>query len=94
MGFEYKNGMFDLKEVFGNDNDVVLEIGFGMGKLLVEMVKNVLEFNFIGIEVYCFGVGVCLMDVDEVGIINLCVFEYDVVEVFVDCIVDESLFKL
>ena len=50
MGLEHKNGMLNLKEVFGNDNDVVLEIGFGMGKSLVEMAKNAPELNFIGIE--------------------------------------------
>jgi tRNA (guanine-N7-)-methyltransferase len=39
MGLEHKDGMLDFKEVFGNDNPVVAEIGFGMGKSLVEMAK-------------------------------------------------------
>ena len=40
MGLEHSNGLLDFTNVFGNDNDVVLEIGFGMGKSLVEMAKN------------------------------------------------------
>lgn len=31
MGIDYKAELLDWKEVFGNDNPVVLEIGFGMG---------------------------------------------------------------
>jgi tRNA (guanine-N7-)-methyltransferase len=94
MGLEHKNGMLNLAEVFGNDNDVVLEIGFGMGKSLVEMAKNAPELNFIGIEVHRPGVGACLMDADEAGVTNLRVFEHDAVEVLADCIADESLSKL
>ncbi len=43
MGIDYKAELLDWKEVFGNDNPVVLEIGFGMGASLVEMAKNAPE---------------------------------------------------
>lgn len=39
MGIDYQEKLLDWKEVFGNDNPVVLEIGFGMGASLVEMAK-------------------------------------------------------
>ncbi|MBQ4860908.1 tRNA (guanosine(46)-N7)-methyltransferase TrmB [Pseudoalteromonas sp. MMG013] len=91
MGLEHSQGLLDLSEVFGNDNDVVLEIGFGMGKSLVEMAKNAPHLNFIGIEVHKPGVGACLMEADEAGITNLRVFEHDAVEVLADCIKDASL---
>ncbi|KAF7775406.1 tRNA (guanine-N7-)-methyltransferase [Pseudoalteromonas citrea] len=91
MGLEHSQGLLDLSEVFGNDNDVVLEIGFGMGKSLVEMAKNAPHLNFIGIEVHKPGVGACLMEADEAGITNLRVFEHDAVEVLDDCIKDASL---
>ena len=86
MGLEHQQGMLDLAQVFGNDNDVVLEIGFGIGKSLVEMAKSAPHLNFIGIEVHRPGVGACLMDADEAGITNLRIFEHDAVEVFADCI--------
>ncbi|WP_462157541.1 tRNA (guanosine(46)-N7)-methyltransferase TrmB [Pseudoalteromonas sp. GB56] len=94
MGLEHKDGLLDFTKVFGNDNDVVLEIGFGMGKSLVEMAKNDPNSNFIGIEVHRPGVGACLMDADAQGITNLRVFEHDAVEVLADCIADGSLAKL
>ncbi|WP_404340829.1 tRNA (guanosine(46)-N7)-methyltransferase TrmB [Pseudoalteromonas mariniglutinosa] len=94
MGLEHKDGMLDLAAVFGNSNDVVLEIGFGMGKSLVEMAKNAPQLNFIGIEVHRPGVGACLMDADAAGITNLRVFEHDAVEVLADCIADNSLSTL
>lgn len=94
MGLEHQQGLLDFTEVFGNSNEVVLEIGFGMGKSLVEMAKNNPQQNFIGIEVHRPGVGACLMDADEQDITNLRVFEHDAVEILADCIADGSLAKL
>ncbi len=43
MGIDYQPELLDWQQVFGNDNPVVLEIGFGMGASLVEMAKNAPE---------------------------------------------------
>ena len=40
-----------LDEVFGNDNDFVLEIGFGDGDFLIEMAELNPEKNYLGIEI-------------------------------------------
>ena len=40
-----------LPEVFGNENDYVLEIGFGDGDFLIEMAERHPEKNFLGIEI-------------------------------------------
>ena len=94
MGLEHGQGLIDAQEVFGNDNPVVLEIGFGMGKSLVEMAKNAPELNFIGIEVHRPGVGACILtakeEVEE-SIDNLRVYEHDAIEILADCIPDGSL---
>jgi tRNA (guanine-N7-)-methyltransferase len=94
MGLNHQDGLLDFTKVFGNDNPVVLEIGFGMGKSLVEMAKHAPNTNFIGIEVHRPGVGACLMDASEAGVTNLRVYEHDAVEVLADCIADRSLAKL
>jgi tRNA (guanine-N7-)-methyltransferase len=91
MGLEHEGGMISPQEVFGNDNPVVLEIGFGMGASLVEMAKNSPDKNFIGIEVHLPGVGACLMAADEAGVKNLRVYEHDAIEILRDCIPGESL---
>ncbi|MGR5253772.1 tRNA (guanosine(46)-N7)-methyltransferase TrmB [Vibrio astriarenae] len=94
MGIDYQEKLLDWKEVFGNDNPVVLEIGFGMGASLVEMAKNAPEKNFIGIEVHSPGVGACLADARDAGVTNLRVMCHDAVEVFANMIPESSLSTL
>lgn len=91
MGLDHSAELLDFNKVFGNDNPVVLEIGFGMGASLVEMAKNAPEKNFIGIEVHLPGVGACLATAHEAGVTNLRVYNHDAVEILRDCIPDESL---
>ncbi len=91
MGLDHSNGMIEPVKIFTNTHPVILEIGFGMGKSLVEMAKNAPEFNFIGIEVHKPGVGACISYAQEIGVENLKVYEYDAIEVLADCIPDQSL---
>lgn len=91
MGVEFSEVLVDFVMLFGCEVLVMLEIGFGMGVFLVVMVKVCLEQNFFGIEVYLFGVGVCLVFVYEEGVENLCVMCYDVVEVLYKMIFDNFL---
>lgn len=91
MGLNHADGMINATSLFNNINPVVLEIGFGMGKSLVEMAKNAPNVNFIGVEVHKPGVGACIALAQEEGIANLKVYEHDAIEVLADCIPDESL---
>lgn len=91
MGIDFIAKPLNWMEVFGNDNPVVLEIGFGMGASLVEMAKRAPEKNFIGIEVHSPGVGACLMAAHEAGITNLRVMCHDAVEVFEHMLPKDSL---
>lgn len=91
MGVEYKPEMLDLNALFGRSAPVVLEIGFGMGKSLVEMAAAAPEKNFIGIEVHRPGVGACLASAQEAGLTNLRVFCHDAVEILEQMIPDQSI---
>ncbi len=91
MGVEYKAEMLDLNVLFGRSAPVVLEIGFGMGKSLVEMAAAAPEKNFIGIEVHRPGVGACLASAQEAGLTNLRLFCHDAVEVLEQMIPDQSI---
>ncbi|WP_440875779.1 tRNA (guanosine(46)-N7)-methyltransferase TrmB [Thalassotalea sp. PLHSN55] len=91
MGLNHSDGMIDAEALFGNTNPVVLEIGFGMGKSLVEMAKNAPELNYIGIEVHKPGVGACIASAQEAEVTNLKVYEHDAIEILADCIADGSL---
>ncbi len=49
--FDGKENKGMWKEIFGNDNDIYLEIGSGRGDFLVEIAKDNPNINFIGLEV-------------------------------------------
>ncbi|MFT7430593.1 MAG: tRNA (guanine-N7-)-methyltransferase [Colwellia sp.] len=91
MGLNHLDRMIDFAHLFNNSNPIILEIGFGMGKSLVEMAKNAPELNFVGVEVHRPGVGACISLADEEGVNNLKVFEHDAIEVLADCIPNGSL---
>ncbi len=91
MGLNHDDGLIDAGSLFDNDNPLVLEIGFGMGKSLVEMAKAAPELNFIGIEVHKPGVGACIALAVEQGVKNLKVYEHDAIEILADCIPPQSL---
>ena len=91
FGLDYQAEHYDLATVFDRDAPVVLEIGFGMGKSLIEMAAAESDKNFIGIEVHTPGVGACLADIDEQQLSNVRLFEHDAVEVLKHSIADNSL---
>jgi tRNA (guanine-N7-)-methyltransferase len=93
-GIDYQSSLLSFETVFGRNAPVVVEIGFGMGKSLVEMASAAPEKNFIGIEVHRPGVGACLADAAEQGVENLRVMEHDAVEVLKNMIPEGSLSRL
>ncbi len=90
-GLSYKKEILDFKTLFGNDNPVCLEIGFGMGSSLAEQACLYPDRNYIGIEVHKPGVGALLLRVQEQDITNLRVMSHDAVEVLEHMIADDSL---
>lgn len=90
-GFEYQKKRLDLAELFGNDNPVSLEIGFGMGASLAEQAKRYPNRNFIGIEVHRPGVGSLLVRMKEHQLSNIRVISHDAVEVLEDMLADDCL---
>ncbi|KMT65149.1 tRNA (guanosine(46)-N7)-methyltransferase TrmB [Catenovulum maritimum] len=93
-GLEYKNEKFNWSEIFGNDNPIVFEIGFGMGGSLIKMAQAEPNKNFVGMEVHLPGVGACIKDAAELKVPNLKVINHDAVEVLNHCVPDNSLEKL
>lgn len=91
LGLDYQSTPFDFEAIFGNGNPVVLEIGFGMGRSLVEMAEQNPDRNYIGIEVHTPGVGACIAYALEKGIKNLRVICHDATEILRDSIADGSL---
>lgn len=90
-GLDYQTEPFDFPAIYGNRQAVIVEIGFGMGKSLVEMAEQNPDKNYLGIEVHTPGVGACLAYAIEKGVKNLRVICHDATEILRDCIADHSL---
>jgi len=90
-GLELQQGPLDFAELFGNDGNVVLEIGFGDGVSLLQMAQAAPEKNFIGVEVHRPGVGKLINDAHHAGVSNIKVFCDDAIDVLQKCVQDNSL---
>lgn len=80
-GLEMPSELLDFDAIFNGQNSRVLEIGYGMGKSLVEMAKNTPDTDFIGIEVHTPGVGALIALAKECALTNLKTFNGDAIEV-------------
>ncbi|MDO5351459.1 MAG: tRNA (guanosine(46)-N7)-methyltransferase TrmB [Succinatimonas sp.] len=69
-------------ELFGREAPLVVEIGFGMGKSFTQMAQEDPNSNYLGIEVHPPGVGSALMLVEELGLKNVRIIQYDAFEIF------------
>lgn len=81
----------NFQEIFGNDNPVVLEIGFGMGKSFIQMAIDNPDQNFLGIEVHPPGIGATLMKIEEHKLPNVKIISHDAFEILTNCIQEESI---
>ena len=61
----------DIKDFFGNDNPVRLEIGCGKGKFILETAQNNLDTNFIAVEKCSDVLVLALEKVKNAGLTNV-----------------------
>ena len=94
FGIDYEAKPLDLKALFGNDQPVILEIGFGNGESLLQMAAENPEQNFIGIEVHRPGVGHLLHLIQEQGIQNLRLMNHDAIDILQNQIPEHSLSRV
>ena len=71
----------DLSAHFGNENPVIMEIGFGNGESLASYAQANPDKNYLGVEVHGPGVGHLLIRIEELGLTNLRLIKHDAVEV-------------
>ena len=93
-GIEPGDKLLDLPVLFGNDNPVILEIGFGNGELLAYVAQQHPDRNYLGIEVHRPGIGRLLLSLKENGIDNIRIASQDAIEVLDKLIPENSLQQL
>ena len=77
--------------IFGNDNPVFVEIGFGNGESLAETAQRNPQNNYIGIEVHRPGVGHLLIKTEELELSNVRAIRFDAMEVLRHHMPDHNL---
>ena len=90
-GIDIDKKMLNLEDIFSNQNDITIEIGFGNGDSLLEMAIKQPDMNFLGIEVYEAGVGRLVNEASKKNVSNLRVIKEDAVEVIENNIPDKSI---
>ncbi len=88
---QYKNKLIDYKELFGNNNPLIIEIGFGSGSVTAEIAERNKNCNYIGIEVYKPGVGNLLKHIARRKLDNVRIFNHDAVEIIDSMIKNNSV---
>lgn len=91
FGLSLASRPWNLGAIFGREAETIVEIGFGMGRSLIEMAQTYPEKNFIGIEVHRPGIGLILSEILRLGLTNLRIAPHDAKIVLRDFIPKDSL---
>jgi len=87
----YEPKTLDFTGIFGNDNPVIVEIGFGMGSATAVIAGENPQKNYIGLEIHKPGIGRLLWEIEQRPLSNVRIIEHDAVEVFQNTIPSNSL---
>lgn len=93
-GIDFSEEHLNYRALFNNDNEVVVEIGFGDGDSLLQQAINQPQYNFIGIEVHGPGVGHLIHHAKLQNIHNIKVIRHDAIDVLTKQIADNSIRQL
>ena len=87
----FSNKELPLEKIFGNNNPIVLDIGFGMGDEIIDFSTKNTTKNVLGIEMYKPAIGNLLKNIYEKNIKNIRIIECDAYCVLNYMIPDESI---
>jgi tRNA (guanine-N7-)-methyltransferase len=90
-GIEQNNQMLDFAQLFPDSEQVILEIGFGMGEATALIGRAFPQTGFLAVDVHRPGVGKLFALIHEYGLKNLRVIQGDAHLIVHDMIADKSL---
>ncbi len=82
---------FNVEQIYGQKNPLIIEIGFGNGDCLAEYASLNSDKNFLGIEVHTPGVGHLLINIEQNNLKNIRIFQADAVSIIENKIDDRSI---
>lgn len=90
-GIDLSDMSLDFRSVFPDTNQVVMEIGFGMGEATIEIAKSFPGTGFLAVDVHQPGIGKLLAVIEEQDISNIRVMDEDAHLILQKMIPDASL---
>ena len=93
---EQKKGLWK-KEIFGNNNEIHIEIGMGKGRFIMDMAALHPDINYVGIEKYSSVLLRAIQKQEELQLPNVIFIRMDaddITEVFDESEVGKILFEL
>ena len=90
-GVEFSNEKLNFESLFGNQNPVKIEIGFGMGKATAIIAENTPDVNYLGLEVHKPGIGKLLGEIRARNLKNVRIVAHDAIEVLTKMVEDKTV---
>ena len=90
-GIEYSTEFLNISSLFPTAEDVVLEIGFGMGEATALIARDFPNTGFLAVEVHKPGIGKLMARVEELALSNIRIIEGDAHPIIITMIPDKSV---
>ena len=90
-GHEYSTELLNITSLFPTAEQVVLEIGFGMGEATALIGRDFPETGFLAVEVHKPGIGKLMARIEELELRNIRIIEGDAHPILKTMIPDNSV---
>ena len=90
-GIEYSTEFLNITSLFPTAEQVVLEIGFGMGEATALIARDFPNTGFLAAEVHKPGIGKLMARVEELALSNIRIIEGDAHPIITTMIPDKSV---
>ena len=90
-GIEYSTESLNIPSIFPSANQVILEIGFGMGEATALIGQSNLNTGYLAIEVHKPGIGKLMARIEELSLSNIRIIEGDAHPILKTMIPEKSL---
>ena len=90
-GIEYSTEFLNITSLFPTADEVVLEIGFGMGEATALIARDFPSTGYLAVEVHKPGIGKLMARIEELALSNIRIIEGDAHPIITTMIPDKSV---
>lgn len=90
-GIEYSTEFLNITSLFPTAEQVVLEIGFGMGEATALIARDFPNTGYLAVEVHKPGIGKLMARIEELALSNIRIIEGDAHPIITTMIPDKSV---